>query len=312
MLKAEALRARSVVVGGVVPTFSHQEPKVFPRDRFGDLLFTGFRVRGREHETEISRRLNIRDLLITVLLHGGGLRESEPFHLYVSDVFVDPANPASALVKLYHPVEGRAPADFEDLLTGKRIEGRRDEYLREKWRLEPRNRVAGRFRAGWKDLLLSDRRNGCAYVYWFPSFWGEVFLKLFQIYITQSRSRHCRHPFLFVSGKEGVAGEPYTLGSFRQAHARAVRRIGLKPIKEQGTTPHGHRHGYGQNLADAKIDSKVIKEAMHHKALASQDRYTSPGHTAVFNALQDAEKRLSLVQGGSPLNKQQVLTGLTI
>jgi len=62
--------------------------------------------------------------LITVLLHGGGLRESEPFHLYVSDVAIDPRNTKSALVRLYHPERGKAPEDSVDLVTRKALDAR--------------------------------------------------------------------------------------------------------------------------------------------------------------------------------------------
>ncbi|MCH2841427.1 hypothetical protein K3V81_14775, partial [Listeria monocytogenes] len=59
-----------------------------------------------------------------------------------------------------------------------------------------------------------------------------------------SRSRHALHPYLFVSAKEDVKDAPYTIGAYRQLHGKAVRRIGLIPSKNSGTTPHGHRHAY--------------------------------------------------------------------
>lgn len=291
-LRHRAATARSVVVAGNDSTFTLQAPKIFPRDRFGDLLFKGFIRPDKQHETDIHERLNIRNCLISILLHGGGLRESEPFHLYVSDVSINPRNPNGALVKLFHPVDGRAPADFVDPISSNQIVGTREQYLRQKYQLEPRNLVAGRFRAGWKRLLLSNTRDRCAYVYWFPEFWGEVFLSLFRIYITKCRSRHSRHPFLFVSEKEDVEGEPYSISSFRQAHARAVERIGLAPLKENGTTPHGHRHACGQNLADAGIDPLIIREVLHHTNLHSQEIYTAAPSAKVIQALAVAEKTL--------------------
>lgn len=53
-------------------------------------------------------------MLITLLLHGAGFRESEPFHLYISDVFPDPSNPSQAKVLIHHPSHGGAPADWRD------------------------------------------------------------------------------------------------------------------------------------------------------------------------------------------------------
>ncbi|MCK8687750.1 hypothetical protein [Pseudomonas umsongensis] len=68
--------------------------KYFPDERIADLLQQGFTVSGQQRSRSVHERLNIRDIMITILLHGGGLRESEPFHLYVTDIAVDPSNPA--------------------------------------------------------------------------------------------------------------------------------------------------------------------------------------------------------------------------
>jgi len=95
-----------------------------------------------------------------------------------------------------------------------------------------------------------------------------------------------------VSQKDGVAGEPYTVASFRQAHAKAVGRIGLPIGKEFGTTPHGHRHTYGQLLTEAKLDPLVIQRCLHHKARESQQVYTEPTPAAITKALNEAAQRL--------------------
>lgn len=285
--KARAVRvARKAVSSDLAPI------KYFPRDRIWDLLEQGFLVAANRSSPNWYERLNLRDIMITVLMHGGGLRESEPFHLYVSDVAVDPHNRKGALVRLFHPEQGQAPDDFIDPLTGKPIAADRETYLRVKWQMEPRNLTPGRFHAGWKDLHLTDERQKYALVHWFPSYWGEVFLSLFKLYITQVRSRHSKHPFLFVSEKDGVAGEPYTVASFRQAHAKAVRRIGLPAGKEYGTTPHGHRHAYGQLLTEAKLDPLVIQRCLHHKSRESQQVYTEPTPGAIAQALDEAAQRM--------------------
>lgn len=278
--------ARKAVSADLAPV------KYFPRDRIWDLLETGFAVARNRRSPYLHERLNIRDIMITVLMHGGGLRESEPFHLYVSDVAVDPHNPKSALVRLFHPEQGAAPEDFIDPLTKKPIAADREEYLRVKWQMEPRNLAPGRFHAGWKDLHLTDQRQKYALVHWFPSYWGEVFLNLFKLYITKVRSRHSKHPFLFVSEKEDVAGEPYTYAAFRQSHAKAVRRIGLTVGKAFGTTPHGHRHTYGQLLTEAKLDPLLIQRCLHHKSQQSQQVYTEPTPSAITKALNEAALRM--------------------
>lgn len=277
---------RKTVVHDVTPV------KFFPQEQIWKLLSDGFVIRGKSKARQLHDRLNIRDMLITILLHGGGLRESEPFHLYVSDVAIDPRNPKSALVRLYHPEHGKAPEDYIDPLSGKQIDADREEYLRVKWKLLPRNLEVGRFHAGWKELKLTNGKENYAMVHWFPSYWGEIFLSLFKLYITKMLSRHCAHPYLFISQKDTVAGEPYTVDSYRQAHAKAVKRIGLVPGKSFGTTPHGHRHAYAQLLTEARIGNEVIQAALHHKSPDSQQVYKEPPAEKVNAALRTASANL--------------------
>ncbi|WP_293931761.1 gamma-mobile-trio recombinase GmtY [Iodobacter sp.] len=268
------------------------QPKSFPDAQFPRLITQGFIIHGKARSPVLHERLNIRDALITLLLHGGGLRESEPFHLYVSDVAVDPLNRQCALVRVYHPEQGKAPADFIDPVTGRYIDANRETYLRMKWQLEPRNLVAGRFHSGWKELMLTDSQTNFAQVHWFPSVWGELFLTLFKIYITKLRSRHCKHPFLFVSHKDCVDGDPYTVDAYRQAHARAVGKIGLEVCKQNGTTPHGHRHCYGQLLVASGVSKDIVQRALHHRSIESQAPYTAPSIGTIASTLKQAEERL--------------------
>ena len=168
--------------------------RAFPSKRIWDLLHTGFAVRGAQRSAGIHEQLSLKHVLITILLHGGGLRVSEPFHLYVSDVRIDPENPCNALVRLYHPEQGAAPADYVDLLSGRRVIADREEYLRVRWRMKPRTLSEGRYKAGWKDLHLLDERQKYALVHWFAPAWGELFLAFFKAYIIHCRPRHCRTP----------------------------------------------------------------------------------------------------------------------
>lgn len=291
-VEAQAKNARQVQIQRKRPSSDIQPAKFFPEDRIWDLLFEGFAKPRKKHSAHYHERYNIRDILITTLLHGGGLRESEPFHLYVSDVSIDRRNPKMAVVRLYHPEQGRAPADYANPISGRRIIADREEYLRVKWKLQPRNLVEGRFHAGWKDLQLSHEAEKFTLVNWFPDYWGELFLSLFRLYITHCRSRHFPHPYLFVSHKEQFAGAPYTIDSFRQSHSRAVRRIGLVPAQERGTSPHGHRHAYGQRMSDSQVPDLVIQRAMHHKSPLSQKVYTEPSEVRVEEVLREAQIRL--------------------
>lgn len=281
-----AIRQRSLV-------HETSTAKHFPEEKLNELLTNGFLIRGNQRLRNMHENMHVRDIMITMLLQGGGLRESEPFHLYVSDVLIDPQNPKSAMVRLYHPQYGSAPHDYIDPLTGKVIPANRDEYLRVKWGLQPRNTVQGRFHAGWKDLKLSDGKEKYALIHWFPTYWGEAFLILFKNYIMNSRSRHALHPYLFVSAKEDVKDAPYTIGAYRQLHGKAVRRIGLIPSKNSGTTPHGHRHAYAQSMTDAGISSEVIQAALHHKSPESQQIYKEASVEKTNRELRNASAKLS-------------------
>lgn len=282
-------QARSVSVGRKATVSLPKEPKTFADDRVLELIAKGFAINGSRETDPLHERITLRNAMVVALMHGGGLRESEPFHLYVSDVGIDPLNPNSATVRLYHPSEGLAPPDFIDPITGDRILTDRASYLAQRYKLTPRNEQVGRFSAGWKDLLLTDPKEKFAQVHWFPSVWGEIFMTLFKAYIFHDRKRIASHPYLLVSGKTGYAGDPYTVDSFRQAHAQACKRIGLHPSKDNGTTPHGHRHAYGRALAHAGLSELIIQRAMHHKSLHSQRAYTAPTQSQVFEAMAAAE-----------------------
>lgn len=67
-----------------LPKVEKEDPPAFPEERFEELLLNGFNTGGRR---------DYRGMLITLLLHGAGFRESEPFHLYIQDVFPAPSSP---------------------------------------------------------------------------------------------------------------------------------------------------------------------------------------------------------------------------
>jgi integrase len=90
-----------------------------------------------------------------------------------------------------------------------------------------------------------------------------------------------------------LAGKPYGIDSFERQHRRAVERIGLTVAKAQGTSPHGHRHAYGQALSDANVDPILMKKAFHHKSLESQLVYTEPDRARLVRALEAAAERES-------------------
>jgi hypothetical protein len=279
------------------PQVTDSDPPAFPEDQFMDLLTNGFKV-GRRHD--------YRGILITLLQHGGGFRESEPFHLYIEDVIPDPSNPNSALVRIHHPSQGAAPAHWKDV-QGRPRKGNRAAYLHEKFGIAPRTQLQGTRKAGWKGGM----HDGRFYkeVRWFQPEYGELFLRVWRKYLHQVAQTDRIHPFAFVNLSRGTVGERYTLGQYNKAHARACRRIGLKVCKELGTTPHGHRHAYGRRLRAAGVEKAFIKRFMHHGSLQSQETYTQATAKEMQLELQAAALRLERIKGSAdgPLEMTQLL-----
>lgn len=273
------------------PTTEPIERPAFPDDRFDELINEGFRVGGKS---------DYRGILITLLMHGAGFRESEPFHLYIEDVIPDPKAPQTALVRIHHPSNGFAPAGYRDSL-GRRRKVSRAEYLAEKFGLLPRHKLFGTRKAGWKGGL----HDGEVYkeAFWFQPVYGEQFLEVWMRYLHQVAKVSRAHPFALINlGREPI-GEMYSLAHFNKAHAAACKRIGLEVRKELGTTPHGHRHAYGQRLAKAGVDEMSIRRCMHHTSPDSQVIYTQPGLDEIRKELGEASKKL-------PQNAPLVLSDL--
>lgn len=279
-------------------TLALRSPKVsvsddavaFPEKHFEDLLLNGFRLfRG---QGSLQRRLNIRDCLITLLMHGAGFRLSECFHLWVDDVKPHPLDSSSAQVRIHHPSLGDAPDDWFDE-RGRSIKCNRAAYLAGKFAMKPRNELMGTSYAGWKDPNLDG--NYYMEAYWFQPELGKLFWHLWKKYLNELISLPRTHPYAFVVYKSGTAGDMYSIDNYKQAHRLAISRIGLIPSKDLGTTPHGHRHAYGRRLMRSGVSPQIKQRALHHKSIASQAIYTAPSATDVNNALNAATQTLELI-----------------
>lgn len=254
----------------------NSQPPAFPEDKFEQLLFKGFKT---------SRGFDYRNMLITLLLNKGGLRTSEPFHLYISDVAPDPRVEGSALVLVHHPEEGTVNLMTQGAGFDRRQKVFRTQYLLSQFDMWPRNRIRGKLHAGWKGGAAEKMYGSTFYrVYWFEPGAGRLFWHLWLKYLEQIADLARPHPFAFVN-LHFNKGHPYTISQYIQAHDAAVERIGLTVSKWLGTTRHGHRHAYGQRLKNGGVDRKTIMTSMHHSALESQDVYTQPSSEEVRNAL---------------------------
>lgn len=260
-------------------TVEKGEPPAFPEEHFSKLLTEGFKV---------GDRYDFRSMLITLLLHGAGFRESEPFHIYVGDVMPDPKNDDSSLVLIHHPSQGAAPSDWTDL-KGNAKKGTRAAYLKERWSLSPRNEILGAKAAGWKGGAHEMKFGSYFFrAHWFTPEFGELFSVLWNKYLTQVAMVDRKHPYAFINLGRDPVGGPFSIAQYNKAHAAAVRRIGLTPSKQAGTTPHGHRHAYGRRLALAGVEEELIRRFMHHSSINSQKTYTQPTQAEIGSAIDAA------------------------
>lgn len=230
----------------------------FPEDQIERLLYLGFEKNGE---------FDYKSQAITMLMNYGALRKSEIFHIYISDITLNPNEPKEALVRVYHPELGAAPdPHFKN----------RREYLLSKTSFKPRNNYlfTERLYSGWKTPLLTSKL-GYFEVVFNPPEKAKDFLVIWANYLKYQRvepPKNNPHPFAFTN----TLGEPETIKNFQRLHKNAVERIGLLCKKELGTTEHGHRHAYGFRARQAGLNQVEIQKAMHHKSPASCLVYIKP------------------------------------
>lgn len=269
-------RTQSIVI-------SSESSKAFPRNKINELLYNGFILRGKGNRTKLHERLDLRNVLITMLMHFGGLRISEVMHIYVEDISQIIEGGIQPVVKVYDPIDGRSPVDAKQT---------RKQYLQKNYGLIPRCNysVSSKQFAGWKNPHLSNPRHRYFTVYFFPAYAGELFIDLWKLYLIYQRKRppqNAQHPYAFTTR----FGTPCSIKAYTESRKRAVERIGLTFSKDAGTTAHSDRHRYGQSLAENNVPPLIIKCAMHHCSLESQNTYTEPTDSELRNKLKDAENQ---------------------
>jgi hypothetical protein len=238
----------------------------FPKEAIDDLLSIGCMVNGQE---------DLSTYLIIMLIHWGGLRTSECFHIYLEDITVDHKT-GMVYVEVYHPSDGQSPdTSFKN----------RREYLAVKYRLQPRSEYnkQHKLHSGWKNPLLTSRKLSFD-VMFFPTYKAADFTVALSKYLSVRAKGN--HPFLFTNSK----GEPETKANFINKHNRAVKRIGLTPQKYLGTSCQGHRHSYGYRLAENDFTQLEIQKAMHHKSHLSCLVYITPTPQEIRDKMREALK----------------------
>lgn len=214
----------------------------FPEEHFQRFLKYGF----LNHRT---REVDFGCVLIVMLMHYGGLRLSECFHIYIRDITIDVKN-STAIFSVFHPSDGASPElGFSN----------RREYLNTRFRQKPRNEYqrSHRLYSGWKQPLLTNK-NLSFDVMIFPNNKAKELAWLLEQYLAVRITGN--HPYLFTNSN----GDPESKKNFIQKYKRGVERIGLDAGKCFGTSPHSHRHSYGYSLNQAGFNQLEIQKAMHH------------------------------------------------
>jgi len=267
-----------------VPDF---EPnKAFREDKIFELLSNGFAKKGVPASHPPEERYNLANVLITMLLHFGGLRTSEPFHIYKDDII---PNKGLEQIRVYHPREGLAPEWYRN--KSKQANANRQTFLREYYGLAPRwQHPNSTYNAGWKNSTVNHEGKYFNVFIFGAKGIEDMFYELFLVYIqTRVEPKPGReHPFLFTNKN----GDPLSMDSFKDAHKAAVTKIGITPLLNYGGTPHCHRHAYGTRLKNSGIETYMIKTCMHHASLESQETYKHLKHTEIKDALSYASVML--------------------
>lgn len=267
------------------PSTSSGSVPTFPTKYLAAFLHRGF--------TNRSGRTDTTARLLTHLIFGLGLRKSEVFHLYVTDVQFIRGEP---WIFLHHPQYGQ-------IVDNNRLAFSRAEFL-QRFGVTPRTFPGGPFTVGWKGM--SDDERGT------PGYWLPIeplrsrtaMLLTEYLYEIRPRLMAARpksantHPFLLVGrgSNHTLPGDPYTMSAFKEAWRAAVARIGVefddpdlaRPSKSLGTTPHGARHFYGRFLYTAGVDGEVIRQCMHHRSIEAHKVYTRLTPTEINSIIESA------------------------
>jgi integrase len=234
-------------------------------------------------EPTLASEFNLNLLMAIILMVGGGLRQSELFHIFLDDIRPD-------IIWMYHPE------------YGKDRRGRiRSDYLREEFGLLPRNRITGTQRAGWKRFLITDDQRMRSRLFLLP-YWHELFYKVFYEYRRNIYPNNPAHPYLFVSTDARFYGQPWSIQGLKDSFKAAMNKAGMKQSKFEDTNMHAFRHSYGQKLVSMGLSPLYVKEAMHHLSIESQQVYTRPSDETVNKHLQEAAARMQAMKDGKYSN----------
>ncbi len=291
---------------------AESEAKSFPIELVAPLMEYGF-VKNPLATNHFERE-DITAKMITLLLLFGGMRKSEPLHLWFNDV--TPTDNFKCQVKLYHPSLSKTN------LIGERSKTRKH-YLKERGML-PRHKPSNSksLKAGWKKLAV-DKTSYHADMFWLHQSAEAMFSSMYPMYLTYrsklmetyQKTHGHDHPFLFVSTGidnrtgESYVGAPYSISQFDKSFKKSLDRLeshmGIKIPRgrDAAMNPHSLRHFFVQALEDLRIDPKIIQKCLRHRTINSQEAYK--GITS-----QKVRETLSHYSIGSPMDNKLQISGM--
>lgn len=256
----------------------------FPEELIESLLNQGFKLKNGEE--------NIGAKMLTILMLFGGMRNSEPFHLWFNDINIFPKT-GNLEILLHHPSDSNCNIPPYRKKT-------RYQYLQER-KMLPRNHKnnLNSFYAGWKNLALDN--NLTTEIKIIHSDIEALFIDLYKKYMQQReiclRSYSAKnghdHPFFFVkTGDPNDLGAPLSMSSYiksLKAASTRLNNLGYNSLygAENGISPHAMRHWFASMLTEVSIDPKVIQTLMNHRSILSQEVYKSSTKRMIDKALSD-------------------------
>ncbi|MCB5359271.1 MULTISPECIES: site-specific integrase [Vibrio] len=273
---------------------AQSETKSFPIELIAPLLEYGFIK--NPLATNPFEREDITAKMITILLSFGGMRKSEPLHLWFNDV--TPTSEFGCQIRLYHPSAAKTNLIGEKNKT-------RKHYLRERG-MRPRHDKSNpkSLKAGWKKLAV-DSKSFHADVFWLHNSAEALFSSLYSHYLTyrsklmetyQNNHGH-DHPFLFVSTGidrrtgESYEGAPYSISQYDKSFNKALDRLevhlGVKVPRgrDAAMNPHAIRHFFTQALRDMGIEPKIIQRCLRQRTINAQEAYKGMSSQSVLETL---------------------------
>ncbi|MDP2588239.1 site-specific integrase [Vibrio splendidus] len=269
----------------------------FPEELIEPLLNEGFKLNDGSE--------NIGAKMLTILLIFGGMRNSEPFHLWFNDFNIFPKS-GNLEILLHHPSDSTCNIPPYKGKT-------RYHYLLERGLL-PRTdkRNTNSYYAGWKDLALDS--NYTTDIRIIHKDVEQFFIRLYKEYMRQResyvaiyRANHGHdHPFFFVkTGDPADLGAPLSMKSYISSLKRATKRLkklGYESAEygfKYGISPHPMRHWFATILEESGVKPKILQDLMNHRNILSQEVYKSATKRAIDEAINNVANnyRISINNG---------------